>query len=32
MSSYSLRFITHVPSFILGKLFLEETPLNLGLF
>ena len=25
---YSSRFITNVPSFILGKLFLEETPLN----
>ena len=30
-SPYSSRFITYVPSFIiLGKLFLEKTPLNLG--
>ena len=28
---YPYRFITNSPSFILGKLFLEETPLNLGL-
>ena len=27
----SWRFITYTPSFILGKLFLEKTPLNLGL-
>ena len=27
----SLRFMTFAPSFILGKLFLEKTPLNLGL-
>ena len=26
----SLRFIIYAPSFILGKLFLEKTPLNLG--
>ena len=26
----SARFITYTPSFILGKLFLEKTPLNLG--
>ena len=24
------RFMTYAPSFILDKLFLEETPLNLG--
>ena len=28
----SSRFITYAPSFILGKLFLEYTPLNLGSF
>ena len=26
----SLRFVTYSPSFILGKLFLEKTSLNLG--
>ena len=32
IDSYSSRFIIYVPSFILDKLFLEETPLNLGSF
>ena len=27
----SSRFMTFAPSFVLGKLFLEKTPLNLGL-
>ena len=32
-SAYSSRLITHAPSIIfLGKLSLEKTPLNLGLF
>ena len=32
VSVYSSRFITYAPFFIvLGKLFLEYTPLNLGL-
>ena len=26
----SSKFITNAPYFILGKLFLEKTPLNLG--
>ena len=26
------RFITYAPSFILGKLFLYQAPLNLGSF
>ena len=26
----SLRFMTYAPSFVLGKLYLEKTPLNLG--
>ena len=26
----SSRFMTYAPSFILGKTFLEKTPLNLG--
>ena len=26
----SSRFVTYAPSFILGKLFLEKMPLNLG--
>ena len=26
----SSRFIVNAPSFVLGKLFLEKTPLNLG--
>ena len=26
------RFITYAPTFILGNLFPEQTPLNLGLF
>ena len=31
VSSYSSKFITYAPFFILsGKLFLEYTPLNLG--
>ena len=33
VSSYSSKFITYAPFFILaGKLFLEYTPLNLGSF
>ena len=33
VSEYSSRFITYVPSFIfLGRLSLEQTPLNLGSF
>ena len=28
----SWKFFTNAPSFILGKLFLEKTPLNLGLY
>ena len=24
------KFMTYTPSFVLGKLFLEKTPLNLG--
>ena len=32
VDSYSLRFIIYAPSFILHKLFLEWTPLNLGSF
>ena len=27
----SSRLVTYAPSFVLGKLFLEKTPLNLGL-
>ena len=28
----SLRFVTDAPFFILGKLFFDKTPLNLGSF
>ena len=30
--SHSSKFIRNAPSFILGKLFLEQTPLTLALF
>ena len=30
MEHLSLKFMTYAPSFVLGKLFLEKTPLNLG--
>ena len=32
IDSYWTRLITYAPSFILEKLFLEQTPLNLGSF
>ena len=32
IDSYSLRVSIYAPSFILGKLFLEQTPLCLGTF
>ena len=32
IDAYSSRFLMYAPSFILDKLFLEKTPLNVGLF
>ena len=32
VSTYLSRFIIYAPSYILGKLFLEKTPLTLGSF